>query len=337
MLKSSTENPYVLINIEPLKNVENNCIEDVITSIARWLTRNHECMFVESWKFTFEPNENPTNRLGDQLIIPSNNFLALLQQYHGIQGTVYHTQMEDEMYEIIQTELTSGFPIVATMNSFWVPWDKNYQKEHTIHSFMIVGINSETRDLYCTDPYFMQREVLLSRTNFIKGYKHLTTFSLVHDEQINPEQVIGELAERLSTEMQVGKSFSDMEKFADVLLKTFDLQRETEGYDKNFDDIPLINNLADIANGRLQYAHLLSFISSHYYPNLQPFVEEMKKVGNNWNVIRGIVIKMHLTKRSTDTILEKLSSKIIEVSQDEKRFAAQLLDEFNRLLLQNRA
>ncbi|MDN9012747.1 hypothetical protein [Brevibacillus laterosporus] len=42
-----------------------------------------------------------------------------------------------------------------------------------------------------------------------------------------------------------------MQEFADILLKTFDLQKETEGYDKNFDDIPLINNLADAANGRL--------------------------------------------------------------------------------------
>ncbi|WP_301994355.1 hypothetical protein [Brevibacillus laterosporus] len=59
------------------------------------------------------------------------------------------------------------------------------------------------------------------------------------------------MADRLSFELQVGKAFSDMQEFADILLKTFDLQKETEGYDKNFDDIPLINNLADAANGRL--------------------------------------------------------------------------------------
>ncbi|RFB34720.1 hypothetical protein DZB91_11465 [Brevibacillus sp. VP] len=331
MLKSSTDNPYVLINIEPVKNIENNCIEDVIASLARWLQRNHECMFAETWNFSFESSRKQTDRIGDQLIIPSNNFLALLEQYHGIRGTVYQTQMEEEVYKIIQTELTLGFPVVATMNSFWVPWDKNYQKEHTVHSFMIVGINSETHDLYCTDPYFMKKEMRLSHANFIKGYKHVTTFSLVQDEQIEPKQFIRELANRLSSELQSGKAFADMQRFADVLLKDFDLQKETEGYDKNFDDIPLINNLADIANGRLKYAHLLAFIASHDYPSLVPFVEEIKRIGNNWNVIRGIVIKMHLTKRCNDSTLHKISKKIREASQDERCFSVQLLEECNRL------
>lgn len=337
MLKSSMENPYVLINIEPVKHIENNCIEDVIASLARWLNRNHECMFAQTWNFSFESNREQTQKIGDQLIIPSNNFLALLEQYHGIRGTVYHKQIEEEVYELIQTELTSGFPVVATMNSFWVPWDKNYQKEHTVHSFMIVGINSETHDLYCTDPYFMKKEVQLPRTNFIKGYQHVTTFSLVQDEQVDPKQVIQTLADRLSSELQIGKAFSDMQEFADVLRKTFDLQKETEGYDKNFDDIPLINNLADVANGRLKYAHLLAFIASRDYASLAPFVEEMGVIGNNWNVIRGIVIKMHLTKRCNDITLEKLSQKIMEVSQDERCFAVQLLEEYNRLLLEKKA
>ncbi len=33
---------------------------------------------------------------------------------------------------------------------------------------------------------------------------------------------------------------------------------------------------------------------------LKQEVEEMKGIGNNWNVIRGMVIKMHLTKRYND-------------------------------------
>ncbi|MDN9012748.1 hypothetical protein [Brevibacillus laterosporus] len=190
MLKSSMDNPYVLVNIESIKHIENNCIEDVIASLVRWLNRNHECMLHKHGICLLNLIRKQTKRIGDQLIIPANNFLGLLEQYHGIRGTVSHKQIEDEVYELIQTELTSGFPVVATMNSFWVPWDKNYQKEHTVLSFMIVGINSETRDLYCTDPYFMKKEVKLPRTNFIKGYQHVTTFSDVQDEQVDPKQVI---------------------------------------------------------------------------------------------------------------------------------------------------
>ncbi|MBG9789627.1 hypothetical protein ABD74_18655 [Brevibacillus laterosporus] len=62
-----------------------------------------------------------------------------------------------------------------------------------------------------------------------------------------------------------------------------------------------------------------------------PFVEEIKRIGNNWNVIRGIVIKMHLTKRCTDSTLHKISKKIREASQDERCFSVQLLEECNRL------
>ncbi|AIG27285.1 hypothetical protein [Brevibacillus laterosporus] len=59
---------------------------------------------------------------------------------------------------------------------------------------------------------------------------------------------------------------------------------------------------------------------------LKQEVEEMKGIGNNWNVIRGMVIKMHLTKRYNDNTLEKLSQKIMEVSQDERCFAVPLLE-----------
>ncbi len=196
------------------------------------------------------------------------------------------------------------------MNSFWVPWDgQNYQKKDIIHSFVVTGYDPEQNCLFATDPYFMVKGEKLPLDLFHKGYLTASTLELVKEEVTDWKQVVSDLygwVEKLLVDRQI---FSQMRLFAEQLATSFDMRRETEGF-PHFTEVPLFSELGHVADGRVKFAQMLSFLGKHVHPGFQDVSESMKKSAANWGVIRGTLIKMHLTGVVTAETLGKTVERI---------------------------
>ncbi|TKJ04035.1 bacitracin synthetase, partial [Bacillus cereus] len=102
----------ILYDVEPCKSSEQNCIDDVIATLANWFKRKHYLMYARLWDFGFSPVDN--GNLGDGLYTESGYFVSDLEKYHGIKSTIFDTDSSDEGFEIILEQLYSGFPVVVT-------------------------------------------------------------------------------------------------------------------------------------------------------------------------------------------------------------------------------
>lgn len=312
----------ILFNIEPLSNVEINCIDAVIASLTMWLHRHYELMYANAWNFSF--TKPSSSMIGEGLRVKSSLDVDALEHFHGVRSIIYSTDVSTEALELIKQTLQEPTPVMLTMNSFWVPWDENYQKLHAVHSFIIVGIDAATGGFYCTDPYFKQKGILLPLSEFHKGFVRCSTFQIVGDEILDFEQIIEFLIMGIRTEIAGNRPFIQMRELSDALTTSFQPMQETAGYE-HFSEMPLFANLADVADGRIKFAHLLRYLGTTYDPCFLAVSEKFKKISSQWGMIRGTLLKMHLTSRWSDVVLQKISLRILNVSIEEQALAQELL------------
>ncbi|AKF96394.1 hypothetical protein EX87_20460 (plasmid) [Brevibacillus laterosporus] len=76
---------------------------------------------------------------------------------------------------------------------------------------------------------------------------------------------------------------------------------------------------------------MLSFLGERFLPSLVFYAEELKKLGNGWNVVRGMLIKLYITNNNNPEVLEKIRAKIYNLSTEEERYTYRLLAEIRRL------
>ncbi|WP_035293167.1 BtrH N-terminal domain-containing protein [Brevibacillus laterosporus] len=325
-----SQNNNILLDIDPLKNFEQNCIEDLVASITYWLGRNYELMFADSWDFGFDQSKYEGQTLGSRLVLRPDNYMPLLEKYHGLESKTLEASDRKETFELVRSELFCKRPVVVTMDSYWVPWDEKYQKENNPHILIIVGIDLVTQHFYCTDPFFQKKGVVLPYNNFEQGCLNAITFFTVSEEKLHFDEIIEDIVEGLSHYMREGRAFVEMKKFAEAIVSSLDMQAEMFGYNE-FSNVPLFLQLAEVANGRVKYAHMLSFLGERFLPSLVFYAEELKKLGNGWNVVRGMLIKLYITNNNNPEVLEKIRAKIYNLSTEEERYTYRLLAEIRRL------
>ncbi|MED3685579.1 condensation domain-containing protein [Bacillus thuringiensis] len=312
----------ILYDVEPCKSSEQNCIDDVIATLANWFKRKHYLMYARLWDFGFSPVDK--GNLGDGLYTESGYFVSDLEKYHGIKSTIFDTDSSDEGFEIILEQLYSGFPVVVTMNAYWLPWDENYLKNHIVHSFVIVGYEPEEDCLIITDPYFMVKNAQLSTELFHKGYQKVSTLKVTEDEITDIQSITTDLSNWIKHIKDEKHIFSQMHLFATQLISKFDLNKETDGY-LDFNDVPLFSHLGQVVDGRVKFSKMLSFLGEHYHSDFQTIAESMKTAAANWGVIRGSLIKMHLTKSVTKEGIVNISDKIHHAAEYEQNLAEQIM------------
>ncbi len=70
---------------------------------------------------------------------------------------------------------------------------------------------------------------------------------------------------------------------------------------------------------------MLSFLGERYHSDFQTIAESMKTAAANWGVIRGSLIKMHLTKSVTKEGIVNISDKIHHAAEYEQNLAEQIM------------
>jgi amino acid adenylation domain-containing protein/FkbM family methyltransferase len=316
---------YILFDIEPLRNLERNCLDDVIASIAKWLGRNHELMYNDAWNFTFFPEvSGQSDDISARLQVKDRLDKEALERFHGLKSIEHVHDSPLEALSLIQQTLEAGAPVVLGINSYWVPWDDGYQQRERRHSCIVVGMNPHTQDLYCTDPYFKQKGTLLPRADFLKGYLFCETFSIVADECNDLLTIVDTILERLRHEISGNRPFIQMRDLANALLTSFQaLQKADTSIDSL--EVPLFVQLTNVADSRTKSSQMFTYLGNTYDTRFLAYAERLQKVSSQWRIASAMFMKMHLTSRWTEAALQKIALRILTISVEEQALAYELL------------
>ncbi len=328
----------MILDLELFHDSLNDCMFDSIASVAFWFNRRCELMFSESWKFSYTPiDTSPQNNIGIQLstIFDFKSELNCLGRYHGIKLNS-NKLFASEAINIIEKEIICQRPVLLVMDSYFCPWDPQYKKLHTNHACLLVGIDNSKRVLYCSDAYYLKKDIPLSYDNYEESFIRIHTFSLINivNDKISWEQVIecaSSIFLRNNTHNAITNLGNDIENYLNISKEIF-------GYDEIW-QAPIFEGINQVSRSRFRFGKSLHYLHEKYSTkHLLLLSKEMNFSGLRWRTIRSMLLKECAISNNVSIrpkTLKDINVKLIEIANHEEYIANVLLNICNKNICNN--
>ncbi|CAM4460530.1 BtrH N-terminal domain-containing protein [Paenibacillus tarimensis] len=297
------------IDIEPVKDIKNNCLEDVLITFCNLVSRDHQMMFLDLREIGFEEFSEEKQTVGRRVTTPYITYrMQLLEQFHGIQVT-YHDRDFTGFLDIADEELAKNRPLLAYIDTYWLPWHAYYQRISSTHVILINGINHDAQELVCTDPFYLKKNQTVTYESFDKGGSTFCTFSVKEYPTYTVTEILDFIEDQLTQYMD-SKSFDALRKLADHAT-TLNLQLEGENGTLTLLNVPLFIQLRNIFKSKYNYARALEYIHAKTgLSHLSSFSQELYTVGAKWETIRGILMKLYAKTDHSPGLLANVSERM---------------------------
>ncbi len=326
----------MILNVDMLHDNNRNCVQDIVATMAYYLDRRYELIFLNSLYFSFDKHVfDCTSSIGKALAHVADaeseqaEMRELLADYHGIQIDVYSDIEFDKVAQLIKENINnSKIPVVLNMDCFWVPHNPNYQDIHNVHPIIINGFSGDLQSFYFTDPFFEKKDMILPKAHIMEGFlKTAVVYKKTEENYYDMDwkHHISKSINKLFIKCNNLDAFQQMELFANCIENSNTFKNEAEDSDlKHIWLVPLLSNLRDITYGRKLYANSLEFISEIADNEFLPYYTlEVKSLGDEWDEIRTIITK-GLISSNDEMIKRKVPNLIRNLANKELQLANQL-------------
>ena len=135
-----------LTNISPQKVDNLNCYDNnIIADISRFFQRDYQISLLGEFDFTYRNIDEINNLLdynyiftGDILYVP-----YMLSKFVGISLEHIETREKDNLIMVIErisSYIDNELPVGVGMDSYYLPWNPQYNILHRRHYFLIIGL-----------------------------------------------------------------------------------------------------------------------------------------------------------------------------------------------------
>ena len=304
-----------------------NCLEDLLVSVAAGIGRRHELLYTRSWRFLFDcPDAESLVRLGSGLDggiggIGDPEVRRLVGQFHGLE-TALHQPDENELVDLAADSLGRGTPLILKRTAM---------REGQTPFLLLVGL---VGDCFLFLDYDVARS---SGSSCSRGSEKLPKLSewlgaaidlrLTAPEKLTRSVACDVIARGSVASVNTGvpTPFARMIEFADKVADGVDLDAETRGYSDQF-NVPLFYELMRLSQGRYQFAEVMSYLAHGLtIPGFADSAKDLKHLGQEWNLVRSLLIKASLTSRPS-RILRRIAARIEQLGEAERVASDRLHD-----------
>lgn len=306
----------------PKQNVYADCFEGILASIALHLNRRYEWMYLNEWKFRFNPSpEGQCCRLGMALELYRDK-VSPLMQFHGIHYCQFPCENLDRLRDILETELAERMPIAVRVDAYCCPWDKSFRKYHNPnHIFFVNGLQAQTNSFVCSDPFYREWDRLISADEFMTMYTgQYGVFDITEDVSSLSKGV--KIFQEMLKSLYEEATFEAIRKLSEE-IKTADFTQEIEK-DKAVWFAPVYRRMIEIANSRGRLPRFLMFVAEQYTrPELLCSLPLLEEICQEWQLVKGLTLKLLLTGKSI--FQNRLAYKIQKIAETEEKAALTIL------------
>ncbi len=321
----------MLLDISLKQEKDMYCVESEIATVATFYKRRYEMAFLDAWKFDFlPPEQSPEGTLGGRIytgFIEDWWMWGHLEEFHGIRVLWNEDYVGKDIMYVVKTELEQNRPISVMMDSFYLPWAHQYEKDTHYETLMMV-VGMEENGIYCIDIHSLKRVVLLPLDAFLKGHKQYTVFLPMRDEtkEINWRKLFGDRAKRLLGEGYSINSFDSMRALADCVRDTMDFALEIKGHHHPL-NAGIIRNIETLGRGRFLFSSAIKYVDELYHiNNFDKLYENFKTISNMWHLVKYQMIRHFYTGSPDKAACKMIGEKIEEASVMEEKMAHLILE-----------
>ena len=320
------------MKIKPVHFEGLNCLEDQIVSIVAGAGKtNYPLIFSESWRFNFEDKSKsiPSKKNNDDEdgSLEFHTILGLLKKYCGVKTNTYEYKHNENPIDVISNCLQEKTPTVIDINSFWCPWDDNYQKIYHSHFCIPERINSDSKELICIDAWYQKGGFILPFDHVNKGSHFLIKFAFDDQDNshidlkmlvlnhintinngINHGENIFQMMRTFAKNISVNPGFINEVREAPILWQS-----------------PIFFKFQEIQKGRAKYSKFLEYLSENTAYNFSKEISQLISVAVKWSTAKTLLTKAVFSNEHA-IIIKKLSSIIKEIADFEESIVASLLN-----------
>lgn len=334
-----------------------DCVEIEYATVAKYLGRNYELMFIDAWgfevaeqmkvrlaRFSEEEKKELMKRykdtIGNRLSVGDIEIEKYLQQYHGIKVNKSTTKELTHVIHIIKEQIDKGMPVAMWFDQHYMPWTKEIRKEGPLRyagRMMIHGYDDEKKLFYCLDIHGrMEGQVMPFAVfeEFLNAQEEFTydTFELTEKRTVPTiEEFFAHVIAKIQGE-QVGhpNMFQHMQWFADYVESSLNMENEiavSQGR-RTMPNTPthimFIRNFVRIARMRNMFALAIEYMGKiHEDKRLFEISNQFRLFSANWHQIVAILTKAFF-RSSYDGLGNKLKDFILDFSMQEQEMLKHL-------------
>lgn len=282
-----------------------NCLESYATSVVKWLGRDYDMMFAESWNYRFEGDDsNACCKSGSYISLGKHNdSWNLLERYHGVKFKFNEPENSINVLNILRKELEEERPVIIKMDSYWCTYLKQtYHKLHEEHSVLVVGLDEEAGLIHCRDHETDGANLTIG--DFQQGLGFYLTYEITGCEvsEFDWKEILSTTLDNLRTTNTL------IEKEVHCSVK----------------HAPLYLNFLNIANSRITFSKTLRFLAIRNNVHaLIPLADQLDDAGEKWNTVRRMLIKLTFMLHHSQ-LHNRIGIELDELVNEERSIAAQL-------------
>jgi len=317
------------LDLEPVKSAGGDCFDDLMVTLDGWFRRGYKLMYAEALKFEFaSPDSGST--LGSRMRTGLDGSMRLLERFHGYTVRVIRNPDPEEGLSLIREQLSRGHPVGLNLDTYYSPWDPNYQFAHYFtHVMLITGLDPVTEDLTVVDPFFAKKDMTILREHYAAGLLGFMTVEPTDRVAPGPDEVLPFIAHHLREHL--ASSLDSFREFAEA-IRSVRFADEAEGH-ANFMSSPMYWRLSSMVTGRFNYAEMLEYAAERFsLPGLAACADDLRQLGNRWNTVRAVTAKLSFMapERLDETMRRSLSDKIVGAGEAEERAVLRILGVLER-------
>lgn len=300
------------LNIELIDNLEHNCLNGLIASVAKWNRKEYEIAYAESWDFVvdYEIKEEYTFQTLD---FPDSLNYDLLKSFCGISlNYIEFDNNKEDFITKIKSELEQQRPIIIILDYCWCPWNKEVSKITHMpeHASLVVGFDE--LGLNCLDysPRYDKCTLPYENISNINGYITINIDNTTSDN--NYDDIITRSINLINRH----DIFNAMRKFGNFMEEAFDPEKYLETVE-NDAWLPNVWQITLIAESRCLYSKTLRTISvNNNIKSLLAIAERLESAKAMWTNVKLLLTKIYYTKDLS--LRKKIAKNIYEIADFEE-------------------
>lgn len=302
-------------NLKRVKFFIPECMEYAAVAYGETIGLDLTKAFSGGWYFGLKEGcLSRIRRLGD-CIEEKRNFRREYQQYNGVRFEFTDVQNVDELFKVIDGNLTNDLPTIIHMDTYYSYWGFLYQSVHTAHLAIAVAIEADQNKIWIVDPEFSEEAFPVDMELIEKASKFYVQVKVENTNKYSNN----ELLEMVCLKKENYKNqFDQMEQFVKVFKEYFIPSVEFEN-EMDVDcvlDSELITRIRELIKGRNLFIVFLE--------QFQKFEEKVSQVIDylyisigKWNTVMNMMFKAARTRWRPD-FNEKVYSILMSAVQIER-------------------
>ncbi len=313
----------MLLNIPPVHVEGLNCREDIFFSVASHYRGEYRLAFSGAFNFEYLPPEpGEEGLMGKRIGTGNNNLQDLLEMHYGFKISTVKAETVGEILNTINEQLKLGYPTAISINTYWCPWSRNYQKHSLGHTCLALDIDG-SNNIVCIDPVAGLNHFKLPYADFEKGYAFYSTFHFEESSgAFDYKAILSESVEKI----RQSNIFNNLESFIIDFTTRFNFEDEFRGARSNIWGALFYRNLMYVSGSRLLYSQFIDHINKNLQnPCLDDIVNDFQNVSTKWKVAISWLLKGVYTGYSP--VIHDRALKIFEdILKEERNILSKLQD-----------